>query len=393
MNVYDVVGKIAGSVYKALIDLDQAQIFRILRHVTILYALNIALMTLSEFVRGKCAVIWRERLTNRAHLVYFQENAFGQVSHVDNCDQRITSEIEKLCSTSSLVLLKASGSPLKIVFYGYLTSTYTGLLAVALVVGFFCCSIVLQKAVALPLAHVLQQVEQAEGNFRAGHMRMKEQWTDIALQRDQSAEKMAVGKLLQEALRAQNAAVWKRSAVVGVTKCIDYIGSILNYALVSVAILFGHKGGDDGGKRAEFVSNASFFTLTFIFSLTELVDLGEYISEMLAFISRIYGLFDAIEETASVSERNRLKEPTKVGNGSMQELIPTGMPRMHTVSGLSYTREINTMILRLQIWGRLCSHQRLSSFQAAQISPWKSQLCQSMEAFWKMCERSSLAPH
>jgi ABC-type uncharacterized transport system fused permease/ATPase subunit len=334
MNMYGAVGKIAGSVYKALIDLDQAQILQILRHVAILYAMNTALMTLSEFLRGKCAVMWRERLTNRAHVVYFQENAFGQVSHVDNSDQRITSEIEKLCSTISLVLLKASGSPLKILFYGYLTSTYTGILAVALVVGFFCCSIVLQKAVALPLAHVLQQVEQAEGNFRAGHMRMKEQSTDIALQQDQSAEKMAVGKLLQEALRAQNAAVWKRSAVVGVTKCIDYTGSILNYALVSFAILFGRKGGDDGGTRAEFVSNASFFTLTFIFSLTELVDLGEYVSEMLALISRIYGLFDAIEEVASV---NRQRETTQIGSSSMQELIPTGMLCMHIGSGVFCT--------------------------------------------------------
>lgn len=330
--MYRTVGKIAGSVYKALIDLDQAQIILVLRTVVFLYALNTVLLTFSEFLRGKCAVIWRERLTNRAHMAYFQENAFGNVPHVDNCDQRITSEIEKLCSTCSLVILKASGSPLKILFYGYLTSTYTGIVSVSLVVVFFCCSIVLQKAVALPLANVLQQVEKAEGDFRAGHMRVKEQSTDISLQQDQSAEKTAVGKLLQHALRAQNSAIWKRSALVGVTKCIDYTGSILNYVLVSAAILLGHKGGGDGGERAEFVSNASFFTLTFIFSLTELADLSEYVSEMLALISRIYGLFDVIEEISGGSEHHRQQEPTQNGSGFIQELIPTGTPNTHILS-------------------------------------------------------------
>lgn len=295
------IGEIAGAVYKSLVDLDQGAMQRTLIHALVLYGLFIVLATSTEWISGIITVVWRSRLSGAIHNAYFRNQSFGTVcGRLDNCDQRLTSEISGICSKLPVVVQKISSSPLKLLFYGHLTTKYTGFISVIVSICFFVASVMVQKIVTIPFARELVQLEQYEGYFRSSHMRMKNACVDIALQSGHAAEIHEIDRCFDNVLASQRVIVFKRACVVGVTKLVDYCGALLNYILIAIAIFLGQRGGI-GGDRAEFISNASFFTLTFIFTLTEIVDLSQDMSEILSLVCRVYGLSDMLEETENDS--------------------------------------------------------------------------------------------
>lgn len=339
------IGEISGSIYKALVDLNSETMQSTLVNAMSLYCAYIVLATCSEWLCGILAVVWRSRLSEALHEAYFRRQSLGIVcSKLDNCDQRMTSEISGICSQLPNIVQKISASPLKLVFYGFLTSRYTGALAVAAILIFFFGSIFLQKIVNMPLARELVSLEQCEGDFRSGHIRLRDASIDIALQSDNIAEKHQIDTLFQNVLKTQRSVVFKRALVVGITKCIDYCGAMLNYILISVAIFFGrHDDGDAGGDRAQFISNASFFTLTFIFTLTELVDLSQNISEVLSLLCRVYGLSDMLDDTkdqiGQFWEENEIESSNNHESASMFEVqMP---PTLFNLKQFAITMEIS----------------------------------------------------
>jgi ABC-type uncharacterized transport system fused permease/ATPase subunit len=292
------IGKLAGTVYKCLVDVNVGGLWQALRYAAVLYCGYCLVLVVAEWVKGMVAVMWRDRLSGVLHEVFMKRFFHGDVSPhlVDNCDQRMTSEVARLCSMMALVMNTVAASPFKILYYGYVTSTYTGLGPFVVIVVFFVGSVFAQKMVALPLAREIAHLELCEGNFRSGHVRVRDAARDIASQSATVAETNELYRLLQDVLGAQRCTVWRRVALVGVTKCIDYCGALVNYIVIGLAVVYGRGSRDEGaaGDRAEFVSNASFFTLTFIYSLTEVVDLSQNVSEGIALVSRVYGLVDAL---------------------------------------------------------------------------------------------------
>ena len=295
------IGKVAGAVYKSLVDVNVVGLWQTLRHAAVLYCGYCLVLVVSEWVKGMVAVLWRDRLSGVLHDVFMKRFFHSDVSPhlVDNCDQRMTSEVARLCSMMAMVMNTVAASPFKILYYGYVTSTYTGVGPFVVIVVFFVGSVFAQKMVALPLARAIAHLELCEGNFRSGHVRVRDAARDIASQSDIVAEKNELYRLLESVLWAQRCTVWRRVALVGVTKCIDYCGALVNYVVIGLAAVYGRGSRDeiDAGERAEFVSNASFFTLTFIYSLTEVVDLSQNVSEGIALVSRVYGLVDALTQS------------------------------------------------------------------------------------------------
>ena len=304
MGLTKATGTVAGSVYKSLVDLDRQLLYTTVYKAAMYYALFAGLTATQEYVKDSLGLRWRRRLTKILHGVYFQDPLRMRAIHskLDNCDQRMTSEVEGLCSTLADIAHKVAASPFKLIFYGYLAGTYIGVSSLFLVVAFFSVSLWLQKLVALPLAGDLVRLERQEGDFRSQHVRVKRYSADIGLQAERSAEEWVLDRSLERVLGAQGAVVWRRTAVMGVTRLVDYGGALMNYVAIALAVFWGGTGGSgdapagpEGGDRAAFVSNASFFTLTFIYTLTEVIDLGPTVSTMISLLCRVYGMLDVLE--------------------------------------------------------------------------------------------------
>jgi ABC-type uncharacterized transport system fused permease/ATPase subunit len=315
MALMKVTGTVAGSVYKSLVDLDAGLFFDTMRTAVLYYVLFACLSAAQEYVKYGLALAWRRRLTGLLHEAYFREGGRLRgvtrgVNGVDNCDQRMTSEVAGLCATLADIVSKVAASPFKVVFYGYVAGGYIGFTSLCVVIVFFVGSVCLQKVVAWPLARALVRLERAEGDFRASHMRVRKAGADIGLQGSRVAEARAVGGRLEAVLGVQGVVVVWRAAVMGVTRVVDYGGAMVNYAVVAMAIFWGGRGVDSGdsqdsqdsGDRAAFVSNASFFTLTLVYTLTEVVDLGPSVSAVVSLLSRVYGLLDALVGDAGAGE-------------------------------------------------------------------------------------------
>jgi ABC-type uncharacterized transport system fused permease/ATPase subunit len=76
-----------------------------------------------------------------------------------------------------------------------------------------------------------------------------------------------------------------------------------------VAVLYSKRGhSSKGGEIAEFVSNASFFTLSFVNSLTEIVDMGQQLSKFAALLARIYELKEAMKQSENADGIKRKVE-------------------------------------------------------------------------------------
>jgi ABC-type uncharacterized transport system fused permease/ATPase subunit len=140
-------------------------------------------------------------------------------------------------------------------------------------------------------------------------MRLKQFSGDIAAQRDVGAEHEALDSSLSATLGAQTDVVRYNVVLYGIIKCADYFGSILNYILIAVAVLYSKRGASSkGGEIAEFVSNASFFTLSFVNSLTEIVDMGQQLSKFAALLARIYELKEAMKQSENADGVKRKVE-------------------------------------------------------------------------------------
>lgn len=314
-----VVGTVAGSVYKALIDEDLTAVKSILVHVTVLYSLNVMLLTLVEWCRGMFAVMWRKRVVSIIQEKYCTGHGFAVVcGSLDNTDQRMTSEAANACAVLSSLLKKIAASPLKIIYFGYTAGTYIGITGVLTVFIFFLVSIIFQKFAALPLAKSIASREKEEGFYRWKHMRLKNMWMDIATQGDMSAEDSALQEQFSATLLAQKQVVKRETILTGVTRGVDYFGSVLNYILIAAAVLFRDKNGEGsaGGKTAEFVSNASFFSLSLVNAFTELVDMGQDISTLSALMYRIYNMVEYIDQASEPLKKT--KEDTAAASNELK---------------------------------------------------------------------------
>lgn len=292
------VGKVAGSIYKALVDMDETSAWKIIRFVFLLYSIYIIVSSATELIAGMLVVKWRRRLVSLLQEMYCQQRGFVHtVDDFDNTDQRLTAEASELCNLMSYLSKQLAGSPLKVMFYGYMAATYTGMSSILSVLVFFVISLFSQQMVSIELSKRIVSLEKCEGDFRKTHMRLKQFSEDIAAQKDVGAENEALASSLSATLGAQTEVVWYNVALYGIIKCTDYFGSILNYVLIALAVLYSKQQfSSKGGEIAEFVSNASFFTLSFVNSLTEIVDMGQQIAKFAALLARIYEVKEAMQQ-------------------------------------------------------------------------------------------------
>ncbi|VDN26111.1 unnamed protein product [Cylicostephanus goldi] len=102
------------------------------------------------------------------HNLYYTLNSIDNKG-IDNPDQRITQDVEKLCRllatkiTPSLLI-----APFVIGYYTYKTWQSAGGFGVGIIYIFFVIGLVLNRILISPVTKWAAKVEKAEGDFRAG---------------------------------------------------------------------------------------------------------------------------------------------------------------------------------------------------------------------------------
>jgi ABC-type uncharacterized transport system fused permease/ATPase subunit len=328
------VGKVAGSFYQIFLDQQATALLSALIHAGFLYAACVATSAAGVWLSGRLSVEWRSHLTHLLHARYCSNIALftlpsSPLSHIDNSDQRITAETATLCDSLASATRVAAGAPFRVLYYSYIMWQYLGFRGVFTAFTFFIVFAVMQKIAVLPLARTVVVQEKKEGNLRFLHLRLRERGPDVASCRGAAAELQSLNSSLQSALENQESVVKWKTAVTAVTKGTDYSGALLNYALVGAAVFSGAAAaaagtGGSGGELAQFVSNASFASLSLIYSFTEMLDLGEQVSSLAALTARVVGLLEILPPPYDQRENFRKNDgdPTSFRNSNRPGMKP-----------------------------------------------------------------------
>lgn len=220
-------------------------------------------------------ITWRQLLGRGLHRLYFSGINYYSLNilntSIDNPDQRMTQDVDKLCLTLAAITAKVIISPFQIGYYTYKTFVVTGWGGMVAIYGMFIAGTIVNKLLMSPIVKFVVKQEKCEGNFRFKHMQVRVNSESIAFHVSGAVESCKTNHLLDLLVRAQQRLFNRQIWLTFFKNIIDYFGSIVSYLAISIPIFSGKF--SDVEDISTIVSAYSFVSMYLVFSLTSLVDL------------------------------------------------------------------------------------------------------------------------
>ncbi|XP_055957277.1 lysosomal cobalamin transporter ABCD4-like [Patella vulgata] len=236
------------------------------------------------YVAGVLYIACRGNLSKALHALYFKDTLYYQINNIDktidNPDQRITQDVDKLCNQFSLVLIRLIISPFLIGYYIYQAAKSTGYLGPVSVFVFFIVATVINKFLMSPVVRYFYYQEQKEGDFRFKHMQLRVNAESAAFYRCGTIEEKKTNEKLQSLLSVQHKLIQREYLLNFSIKAADYLGSILSYVAIAVPIFVGTYDGIKPADLSALISKNAFVTIYLISCFTTLIDLSTKLTDV-----------------------------------------------------------------------------------------------------------------
>ncbi|KAF9582577.1 hypothetical protein BGW38_000043 [Lunasporangiospora selenospora] len=293
-------------------------------------------------------------LTLHLHRTYLQPKLLYRVlmmemhEDVDNPDQRITQDVEKISETLRKIVVDLVIIPILIGFYTYqcwLMAGYTGPLCIY---GYFLLSTVVTRVLINPIVDAVFYRESAEGYFRFLHMRFRQFAESIAFSRGECEAKESANESFEVLLRAQLCVIYKEFPLTCLTQSVSYFGSILSYVIIAIPIFWGTY---DALPPTD-VSVIAFVSMYLTYQFSQVIKCAQDFSDLAGYTSRLGQLMEALEELNTEMENVAIDFPHETNAQSDTSIrfekvtlsTPTGEP---VVKDFTYTFNagVNTIIV------------------------------------------------
>ncbi|DBB08479.1 TPA: ATP-binding cassette sub- D member 4, variant 2 [Trebouxia sp. C0006] len=273
-----------------------------------LYTCNTIIKSTGQWLSELLAYSWRSKLTTLLQQQYCsKENVYWLFDKLDNPDQRIAQDTNIFCNALGSIAKVIAAAPFQVMYYTYWTYQITTGYVVLAVYAFFLISLMLESLIIRPIARLVFEQERKEGDFRFAHMRLRSFLTEITLYRAGAAERIHLDHALQPVLANQLRLVMWRWLLSACTTGLEYAGALLNYSCLGLVVFTGNLPADmDSGQRARWVSNASFATLTLIYSFTQMLDLASQFSTLAGVTFRVGQLLQELDRLEGQAETNNI---------------------------------------------------------------------------------------
>ncbi|XP_077319794.1 lysosomal cobalamin transporter ABCD4 isoform X2 [Lithobates pipiens] len=171
------VGILPSQFYGILSDRDLTS-FRSLAVVAVALILLISMLRSAEQYISKLVYVnCRKVMTQYLHQIYFTKQVYYTMSvehsHVDNPDQRMTQDVERLCRELTGFASKILTTPFTLVYYSYQCSLSTGWMGPVSIFGYFVVGSLVNKLLMGPVIPRLVEQEKLEGDFRFKHVQIR----------------------------------------------------------------------------------------------------------------------------------------------------------------------------------------------------------------------------
>ncbi|KAF9375334.1 hypothetical protein CPC16_000780 [Podila verticillata] len=350
------VGTIPSRYYKVLGDKDQAAFFRLL-------IISLGTVFLAGF--GKTFIFFlgnllslesRKTLTLHFHQAYLQPKLFYRLlmmhEDVDNPDQRITQDIDKISESLKNMVEELIIMPLLIIFYTWQCWAMAGYIGPLCIYGFFFLSSFVSRLLMNPIVDAIFYRESAEGYFRFLHVRFRQFAESIAFSRGEGEAKESADDSLHNLLGAQLDVIYKEAPFKFLQESVSYFGSILSYVIIAIPIFMGKYDNVPPSEIAAVISKNSFVSMYLTYQFSKIIKCGTFLSDIAGYASRLGQLMEALDELKTEMENIAIDFPHEESVSSDSSIrcenvslrTPTGEV---VVNGFSFRFEpgVNTMIV------------------------------------------------
>uniref|UniRef100_A0A914CKQ8 ABC transmembrane type-1 domain-containing protein n=1 Tax=Acrobeloides nanus TaxID=290746 RepID=A0A914CKQ8_9BILA len=254
------IGLIPGKMYGSLYDKNEPRFWHLFWTGTLMYIAKCLLLALISFFSWLLYLSWRKNLVEALQKGYFSNKAYYRLNCVDsqgidNADQRLTQDIERMCNQLATTVLPAGLiGPFVVVYYTVKTWKTAGPFGVGVIYLYFIVGTIMNKFLVSPLSKWSARVELNEGNFRYKQVTIRDNSEAIAFYRAEEFEDTMSKKTLYQLLNCQLRLMFWRFPSAFWMQFFDYYGGLLSYAIQYIPIFLMHSY-DDSTDLVTIIAN------------------------------------------------------------------------------------------------------------------------------------------
>ncbi|CAL8394333.1 unnamed protein product [Arctogadus glacialis] len=294
------VGILPSQFYMVLADKDYAAFRNLITFAILLILLNSTLKSLDQYICSQMYVGWRQSLTENLHADYFRGRVYYTLNvlreDIDNPDQRISQDTERLCKQMSNMASRIIVSPFTLAYYTYQCYHSTGWMGPVSIFGYFVVGTISNKMLMGPIVNTLFQQEKLEGDFRFKHMQIRVNAESAAFYRAGKVEHMRTDRRLQSLLQTQKRLMNKELWLYIGVNTFDYLGGFLSYIIIAIPIFTGIYDDLSPGELSALISRNAFVCIYLINGFSQLIDLSTTLSDVAGYTHRIGELREAMAD-------------------------------------------------------------------------------------------------
>uniref|UniRef100_A0A668AYH1 ATP-binding cassette, sub-family D (ALD), member 4 n=1 Tax=Myripristis murdjan TaxID=586833 RepID=A0A668AYH1_9TELE len=294
------VGVLPSQFYMVLADKDYPGFKNLVGLAMVLILLNSTMKSVDQYICGQMYVSWRKTLTESLHAAYFQGRVYYTLNvlreDIDNPDQRISQDVERLCKQMSTMASRLIVSPFTLAYYTYHCFHSTGWIGPVSIFCYFVIGTVANKMLMGPIVTTLFEQEKLEGDFRFKHMQIRVNAESAAFYRAGKVEHMRTDRRLQTLLLTQKSLINKELWLYIGVNTFDYVGGFLSYIIIAIPIFTGVYDGLSPGELSALISKNAFVCIYLINGFTQLIDLSTTLSDVAGYTHRIGELREVMDD-------------------------------------------------------------------------------------------------
>ncbi|KAJ2077526.1 hypothetical protein H4R24_005081 [Coemansia sp. RSA 988] len=251
-----------------------------------------------EYVGGLIGVAMRQELTRYTHSRYLRAPNFYSAATsgtIDNPDQRITQDIERLARNGADVLAELLIAPFLIAYYTVQCWSMAGIYGPLAIYIYFGIGAAVTRLAMSPIIRQVYIQEQAEGDFRFHHVRTGECAESIAFIGGEDRERSAADRALKAVASAQQRVLGKQFRLGLLTQVFAYMGSTVSYVIIGVPIFMGSYDDKSGSELSSIISLNAFVSIYLIYRFTSVIELTKRLADVAGYATRVAQLWEELD--------------------------------------------------------------------------------------------------
>ncbi|KAF9117192.1 hypothetical protein BGX27_000041 [Mortierella sp. AM989] len=236
-----------------------------------------------------------------AGFIYIQPKMFYRILYmheeeVDNPDQRITQDIDKISESMRKMVEDLVIIPLLIAFYTWQCWQMTGHTGPICIYAYFLLSTIIGRLLINPIVDAVFYKESAEGYFRYLHVRFRQFSESITFSRGEGEAKESADQMLDVLLKTQLDVIHKELPLTFLKQSVSYFGSILSYVIIAIPIFWGVYDGLPPTDISVVISKVSFVSIYLTHQFSKIIQCSTDFSDLAGYTSRLGQLMEALNE-------------------------------------------------------------------------------------------------